>query len=42
LESFFRAMSIPITDVNEVPDLNQPVEHVQAVIADRRNKAGKQ
>jgi len=42
LESFFRTMSIPITDVNEVPDLNQPVEHVQAVIADRRSKAGKQ
>ena len=39
LESFFRTMSIPITDVNEIPDLNQPVEQVQAVIADRRRKA---
>ena len=36
LESFFRSMSIPINNPEEVPDLNQPVEHVQEIIAERR------
>ncbi len=40
LESFFRAMSIPISDLSEVPDLNQPVEHVQEVIATVRATYG--
>lgn len=39
LESFFRAMSIPISEPAEIPDLNQSVEHIQRIIADRR--AGK-
>jgi quercetin dioxygenase-like cupin family protein len=36
LESFFRAMSIPVNDRVDVPDLNQTVEHVQQIIAKSR------
>lgn len=36
LESFFRAVSIPIRDASEVPDLDQPVEHMQEIIRQRR------
>ena len=42
LESFFRKMSIPVTDISEIPDLSRPVEHVQAVIAERRSKSDRQ
>jgi quercetin dioxygenase-like cupin family protein len=35
LESFFRAMSIPIDEGEEALDMNQPVERVQEIIAQR-------
>ena len=36
LESFFRQMGVAIEHDEEVPDLQQPVEHLRAVIAERR------
>ncbi|SIO16416.1 Cupin domain-containing protein [Singulisphaera sp. GP187] len=36
LESFFRQVGVPVVWDKDVPDLNQPVEHLQAVIAERK------
>lgn len=39
LETFFRQVGVPVRGPEDVPDLNQPVEHLQAEIARRREAA---
>lgn len=41
LETFFRQVGVPLTEGDEVPDLNQPVEHLHQEIARRRNSSPK-
>jgi len=41
LESFFRQMGVPVDRDEDVPDLNKPVGHLQAVIAERKGQAGR-
>ena len=36
LESFFRQMGVPVRSTADIPDLDRPVAHLQAVIAHRR------
>lgn len=36
LETFFRQVGVPVRTAADVPDLNQPVAHLQTVIAERR------
>jgi quercetin dioxygenase-like cupin family protein len=36
LETFFRQVGVAVTNPSDVPDLDQPVTHLQAVIAARR------
>ena len=38
LETFFRQVGVPVRGPADVPDLSQPVAHLQAVIADRRGR----
>lgn len=40
LESFFRQVGVLVTRDEEIPDLDQPVEHLQEAIAQRRGERG--
>lgn len=40
LEDFFRQVGVPITRDEEIPNLNQSVEHLQAAIAQRKSERG--
>jgi quercetin dioxygenase-like cupin family protein len=39
LEAFFRQVGVPVRGPADIPDLDQPVAHLQAVIAERRGGA---